>query len=357
MPIKTKRRQSDGQDEGYMLLAVVVAVFVVLLFLSIAAPQMAIALKHDQEVETKHRADQYVRAIRLYYRKLHSYPVSLDILSQKTNGQRFLRQKYLDPLTGKSDWRLILVGQNKTKVKGLFGQDLPGLSDGGLGSASGMQSGAGQNGAGNNSGSAFGNSGGSSSFGGPGGSNGSSFGSSSGVGGSSFGGSSFGGSSSGGSSSFGGSSGALGGNGSGTTNQSGTANPAGGSSTGPGATPGSPGSSADDNGIDGKLGTGPIMGVGVPKDGEALLTVNEKTNYKDWEFLYDPRTETNVAAGIGSGGLGTGSGLAPTPGTGNTPGPGGTNTTPFGSTTPNPDPNQPPPPPNPSPPPPQIPPQ
>ena len=33
----------------------------------------------------------------------------------------------MDPLTGKDDYRLILVGQNKTQVKGFFGEPLAGL--------------------------------------------------------------------------------------------------------------------------------------------------------------------------------------------------------------------------------------
>ena len=90
-------------------------------------------------METIHRGQQYVRAIRVYYSLVGSYPASLEAL-EKTNNQRFLRQGYIDPLTGKSDWRLIPVGQNKTTVKGFFGQPLGGIAGGGLGSASGMAS-------------------------------------------------------------------------------------------------------------------------------------------------------------------------------------------------------------------------
>jgi hypothetical protein len=327
-------RDSAG-DEGYMLLAVVVLVFVVLLMLSIAAPQMATALKHDQEIETKHRADQYVRAIRMYYRKTHSYPPSMEVLSQKTNGQRYLRQKYLDPLTGKDDWRMIIVGQNKTKLKGLFGQDLPGLTGGGLGSAAGMQSTTGGNtgSAFNNSGSSNGGSNGGSSFGS---SSGGSFGGSSGASGSSFGSGNSGIGSTPqpgtGSTTAGGAFGST--NGSNPTNGSGSTSGLGtGSSTGTGS------------GDTSSIGTaGPIMGVGVPKDGASLLTVNEQTNYKDWEFLYDPRTETNGAAGIGGGGTGTGTGLQTGAGTSGgtslfgsgsgTANPGDTTTTPPTTTNP-----------------------
>src|ERR1700731_5165429 len=132
----SSRRQGE---EGFLLVGAIVAIAVVLLVLSIAAPKVAFELRRDQELETIHRGQQYVRAIRVYYSTLGSYPASLEQL-EKTNNQRFLRQRYVDPLTGKADWRLIPVGQNKTTVKGFFGQPLGGLQGGGLGSASGMAS-------------------------------------------------------------------------------------------------------------------------------------------------------------------------------------------------------------------------
>ena len=274
------RAHDEASDEGYMLLAVLVLVFMVLLTLSVAAPRVAMQIKHDQELETQHRAQQYVRAIRLYYKKFGHYPGSIEQL-EKTNNQRFLRQRYLDPLTGKDDWRLIQVGQNKTKVKGFFGQDLPGIG-GGLGSAAGMQS-PGQGGS--NQGPGAGNGPGVGNGAGNGAGNGPTFGSPGGAG-----------------------NGGVGGVGA------------------PGSAPASGGIGSgigDQNATDYKGGGGPIMGVGVPKTGPGFLTVNEKDQYEDWEFLYDPRIEQLYAKGatLSGGGLtGSGSGLNGTPGA--TPAPG-----------------------------------
>src|ERR1700712_3376762 len=87
-------RQSE---QGYMLLAVVVMVALVLIALAVAAPVVARDLRREKEVESEHRALQFVRAIRLYQRKFpNQYPPSIEAL-EKSNNIRFLRQKYVDP--------------------------------------------------------------------------------------------------------------------------------------------------------------------------------------------------------------------------------------------------------------------
>src|SRR6202789_1114003 len=288
------RQEAWGKEQGSLLLGLVVAIFLILLVLGVAAPKVAQDLKRERDVEAVHRGNQYVRAIQLYYRKVWTYPGSLEQLEQTIN-VRFLRQRYLDPMTGKPDWRLIKMGEAKTTVKGFFGKPLTGIAPG-LGSAAGLASsgpiGAGAAGSstgsayGSSSGSAFGSSSGS-SFGS---SSGSSFGSSSGSSfgsssGSSFGsssGSSFG--SSGPGSSFGSSSGATGstsGSTGGSTTGTGT------DSSGTGSTGG--GTSSSGSGFPGA--GGPFMGVGLPAPGDSIVVLNEQTTYKTWEFLYVPRIE------------------------------------------------------------------
>ena len=121
-----------------MLVGLIVAIFIILLLLGVAAPKVARGLRRDREVEAIHRGNQYVRAIQLYYKKFGHYPGSIDQL-EKTNNVRYLRQRYADPMTGKPDWRLIKVGEAKTTVKGFFGQPLAGLAPG-LGTAASMTS-------------------------------------------------------------------------------------------------------------------------------------------------------------------------------------------------------------------------
>ncbi|MGB6724967.1 MAG: hypothetical protein WBE74_03620 [Terracidiphilus sp.] len=111
-------------EDGYMLLTVVFLLAILTLWLSVAVPKMTRSIQRDHELETMHRGKQYIRAVQLYYRKFHAYPPTVDALV-KTNDIRFLRKKYIDPMTGKDDWKPLMFGQNKQPiVYGFFGQPL-----------------------------------------------------------------------------------------------------------------------------------------------------------------------------------------------------------------------------------------
>jgi type II secretory pathway pseudopilin PulG len=298
-PIQSGARGHERTGEqGYMLLAMIVMVTLVLIALAAAAPVVARDLRRDKEVESAHRAEQYVRALRLYYRKFKTYPPSMEAL-EKSNNVRFLRKQYVDPLTGKPDWRIIHVGEQQTSVKGFFGEPLGGLDTkgigGGLGSAAGMAS-------------SFGNSGTPSGTATVGQTN------------------------------------ALAGGFSGAT----VATPGTGGTAGTGGATGTSSSPTSGSGSGfGSGGVGQIMGVGSARTGESILTPNQQTSYDTWEFLYDPKIELLYAkANILGGGMssqpasgfgnsidgkpnsGSGTNVFGTPGTGT----GGTGTSGSGTT-------------------------
>ncbi|GAC1417743.1 MAG: hypothetical protein NVSMB62_08800 [Acidobacteriaceae bacterium] len=318
-------------EEGFLLLGAIVAIALVLLILAIAAPRVARSLRREREVEAVHRGQQYIRAIQLYYRKFGHYPGSMDQL-EHTNTTRFLRQRYVDPITGKDDFTPIPVGQNKTTVKTFFGQPIAGLPAAGVGSASGIVSpGIGQPGAASGSGAGG-------------------FGSTpaSGLGGSSVGG-------------FG-----SGGFGSTTTSPAAAAP----TTAGPGTTPiiGAPGSATsaanDSSGTSGSAsatggipgsqsattfsGTAqPFMGVSLGAHGNSIVEYNEQTTFEGWEFLYDPRLDQLKAkAAALNGGIGStpatslGSGFGQ-PGAAGAPGSFGSPGIPGPATTPTPPPASP----------------
>jgi type II secretory pathway pseudopilin PulG len=129
------RRHIRPSEEGYMLVAVIFMLAILIISLTIAAPAVKTELTRDREIETMHRGMQYARAIQLYYyRKSGRYPPNADVLVKPTNGIRFLRRKYIDPTTGKDEWRPIQRGQNKAPTAmGFFGQPLGGSTLGGTG--------------------------------------------------------------------------------------------------------------------------------------------------------------------------------------------------------------------------------
>jgi type II secretory pathway pseudopilin PulG len=305
---ETKGGRTPG-EEGFMLLAVVVMVALLLIALAVAAPVVARQLQRDKEVESQHRMEQYVRAIQLYQRKFRGqYPASIKVL-EGSNNIRFLRHQYVDPLTGKADYKLIHQGEQKTKIHVFFGQELGGLTAS-LGSASGMASAGG-------TGTPIG-----------GGSSTSTIGTTSAL-----------------ASGFSGASITTG-----TTGANGT--------TGAPGTNGTPGttSSSDSTSALGDGTGGVIVGVGTSKSGTSITEPNGQGTYESWEYWYDPRIEmlkqgvsvtgggmtSQPASSFGQNGVtgqpnsgGTGiNGASGTPGTTSTP---PTTTTPNpNSSTPNP---------------------
>ena len=289
---KLRRRAGVAGEDGYILLAVLFMVVLVLIALSVAAPKVAADIERDREVELMHRGQQYRRGIQLYFRKFGAYPPNMDAL-EKTSEIRFLRKRYKDPETGKDEWHLIHFGENKLPtVMGFFGQAMSGT--GGSTLAGVGPGGVGQNigspvGGISSSGSAFGGS----SFGGSG----------SGIGGSGIGGSGIGGSG------IGGSTGTSGTDASGTSGTSGTNGTSGtigaggtaGSSTDPSASSGSTGSSifsgSSTSGSGQTFGGGGIIGVESTSPKLAILEYKKKKHFNEWEFVYDPQQERMQISG------------------------------------------------------------
>ncbi|HKR30084.1 MAG TPA: hypothetical protein VJT08_06390, partial [Terriglobales bacterium] len=111
-----------GSQDGYVLLAILFALTLLVIALSAAAPRAAKAIQRQKEAELIRRGDQYALAIRRFYKKFGRYPSDLDQL-ENTNNIRFLRRKYLDPITGKDDWQPIQFGQARPPT-GFFGQKI-----------------------------------------------------------------------------------------------------------------------------------------------------------------------------------------------------------------------------------------
>jgi type II secretory pathway pseudopilin PulG len=275
-------RRRKPSEEGYMLVVVIFMLAILMLSMTAAVPVIKKEIQRDREIETMHRGKQYARAVKLYYKKFGRYPPNLDALVN-TNQIRFLRKKYIDPTTGKDEWKIVMVGQQKTVSTGFFGQPIFGAgappgsnglnglngSTGGFGSSTGNgiggmnpSSGGGFNSPGNNS-SLFGSSNSSNGAGGtpssglfastPTGSTGS------------------------------------------PTDASGGANGTGGTGINGTSTTGSTGQTL------GGLG---IMGFSPNSPKQSILVYKKKNHYNEWEFLYDPLVDQMMQGGGNMGAIG-----------------------------------------------------
>jgi type II secretory pathway pseudopilin PulG len=117
-----------------MLVAVIFLVALLTIALAVALPKVSKEIQRDRELETMQRGKQYIRGIKMYYKKFGAYPPNVDALVKGTNNIRFLRKKYADPTTGKEDWKPVLFGQNKAPTAmGFFGVPLGGSTIAGIG--------------------------------------------------------------------------------------------------------------------------------------------------------------------------------------------------------------------------------
>jgi len=87
------------RERGYVLLTVLLFASLLALAAVAVAPNLARQIRRDQETELIHRAIQYRRAVRQFTKKTGRYPMKLEDL-ESTNGVRFLRRRYKDPVTG-----------------------------------------------------------------------------------------------------------------------------------------------------------------------------------------------------------------------------------------------------------------
>src|SRR5215475_11820076 len=92
---------------GFYLPALIFFMTAASIFIAAAVPIYQMQAKREAEEELIFRGGEYTRAIQKYQRKFGVYPTSIDQLVS-TNGLRFLRKPYKDPMTGK-DFRLLLI--------------------------------------------------------------------------------------------------------------------------------------------------------------------------------------------------------------------------------------------------------
>ena len=111
-PRRSTTHLAPSCEDGYALMMVVFFTALMLVAVMVAAPRILLEGKREKEKEMIWRGHQYVRGVKLYYRKMGHFPTSIDDLTKpKTGSLRFMRQAYKDPMNGEDgSWRLIYVG-------------------------------------------------------------------------------------------------------------------------------------------------------------------------------------------------------------------------------------------------------
>jgi type II secretory pathway pseudopilin PulG len=95
-------------ERGYVLLVLLLSATLLSIGLLTMIEGITFQIKRDREQELIHRGLEYSRAVRKYVKAYGRYPTSMEQLVS-SNNMRFLRKRYKDPITGK-DFEVLHYG-------------------------------------------------------------------------------------------------------------------------------------------------------------------------------------------------------------------------------------------------------
>ena len=94
---------------GVALLSVTIAVVILAISLSVAIPVASKELIREKEDSLRFILGEFKRSVEKFKRCHLRSPENMDELILDSDGNRFLRRRYLDPFTGKFDWKTELA--------------------------------------------------------------------------------------------------------------------------------------------------------------------------------------------------------------------------------------------------------
>jgi hypothetical protein len=104
--MQCKQRERASERGSALLIVFLFAAFVAIMLYE-EMPVMAFEAQRAKEQLLVDRGNQYKQAVKVYWTHFQGrFPPDINGL-ENTNGIRFLRHRYKDPLTGKDDWRLL----------------------------------------------------------------------------------------------------------------------------------------------------------------------------------------------------------------------------------------------------------
>jgi type II secretory pathway pseudopilin PulG len=95
----------QNSSRGYILITLMLFFALLAIAAMAVLPEIAFQIKRDREEEMIHRALEYSRAVKRYYKKFGRYPSRMEEL-ENTNNIRFLRKRYKDPIMGR-DFKIL----------------------------------------------------------------------------------------------------------------------------------------------------------------------------------------------------------------------------------------------------------
>ena len=113
-------------SKGFSLLELMIAMFILIILLSVALPTYQRSVQHARETVLRENLFQMRRAIDQYAADKGKLPQSLDDLVT----EQYLREKPIDPITEKAEWEEI-QGEDTNSTDGEQGlKDVKSIADG-----------------------------------------------------------------------------------------------------------------------------------------------------------------------------------------------------------------------------------
>lgn len=121
---------------GFTLAGVLVIMAVMAILGTVAAQTATFQKRRENEEELIFRGQQVVEAVRLFRARNGRFPITLEELTKAK--PRVLRKAWVDPMTGKTDWIPVFLGQEGQSLAGGEGAG-PVAGAGGVGGVAGGQ--------------------------------------------------------------------------------------------------------------------------------------------------------------------------------------------------------------------------
>ena len=118
---RTKRRQL-----GYSLLELMIAMFIIIILISVAVPSYQKAMQNARETVLKENLWQMRRAIDQYSADKGKPPQTVDDLVTA----KYLRERPTDPMTEKDEWREVMETDSTSETAEAGMTDVKSTSDG-----------------------------------------------------------------------------------------------------------------------------------------------------------------------------------------------------------------------------------